>query len=84
MKHIYNPEIFTRGRQYIVQWLERTDEKQWLRRRARVSDKAGARLLRMTVFEQLEWIAKRLPEPVEPEMPELDGEVNTRRMGHEG
>jgi hypothetical protein len=70
MKHIYNAELFTRNGRFVVQWLERTDDKQWTRRGAYVSQNAANKLRRMDNFQQLEWIAKRLPEPVETEQPE--------------
>lgn len=70
MKSIHNPELFKQANgTYIIQWLERGDGALWRRRRARVKESVGQKLYRMDVYQQLEWIAKRLPEPTETEMP---------------
>jgi hypothetical protein len=69
MKRIHNAEVFGERGVFRVQWLERVDDKTWLRRQAHVSQSTAQRLRKLDHFKLLEWIAKRLPEPVETEQP---------------
>lgn len=75
--HIYNPELFSENGRFILQWLERRDDKTWVRRRGTVSQAMANRIKRMDPFEILQWIAKQLPEPVTSEQPEPE-ETRTR------